>query len=59
MKALSNVFTQKFFLYFIFSMLYYYRKVGKVMAFIVGCLVGLLVGVLGNIVVKAIQETNW
>jgi NhaP-type Na+/H+ or K+/H+ antiporter len=29
------------------------------MAFIVGCLVGLLVGVLGNIVVKAIQETNW
>jgi H+/Cl- antiporter ClcA len=59
MKALSNVFTQKFFLYFIFSMLYYYRKVGKVMAFIVGCLVGLLFGVLGSVVAKAIKESNF
>jgi hypothetical protein len=40
-------------------MLYYYRKVGNVMAFIVGCLVGLLVGVLGNIVVKGIKDTSW
>jgi hypothetical protein len=59
MKALSNVFTQKFFLYFIFSMLYYYRKVGKIMAFIVGCFVGLLVGVLGSVVAKAIKESNF
>jgi hypothetical protein len=59
MKALSNVFTQKFFLYFIFSMLYYNRKVGKVMAFIVGCVVGLVVGVLFNIVANALKESRF
>jgi NhaP-type Na+/H+ or K+/H+ antiporter len=40
-------------------MLYYYRKVGKIMAFIVGCLMGLLVGVLGSVVVKAIKDSSF
>jgi hypothetical protein len=29
------------------------------MAFIVGCVVGLLVGVLGNVVVKALKESQF
>jgi tetrahydromethanopterin S-methyltransferase subunit G len=40
-------------------MLYYNRKVGKVMAFITGCVVGLVIGVLVNIVANALKETSW
>jgi tetrahydromethanopterin S-methyltransferase subunit G len=40
-------------------MLYYNRKVGKVMAFIVGCVVGLVVGVLFNMVANALKESRF
>jgi tetrahydromethanopterin S-methyltransferase subunit G len=40
-------------------MLYYYRKVGNVMAFVIGCVVGLVVGILFNMVVNALKESRF
>ena len=37
----------------------YKERLGKIMAFIVGCVVGLVVGVLFNIVANALKESRF
>ena len=45
--------------FILFMLYFYYERLGRNMAFIVGCFVGLVVGVLFSVVVKALKESSF